>query len=110
METGISDFHKIVATVLKIFYKKQKLKIIDYRNYETVTANLFKEELNVLLIIYDNNAESVEFTNTVLSILDKHAPIKRKYIRANNSAFMTKELRAAIMQRPKLRQKLLREN
>ena len=51
METGISDFHKIVATVLKIFYKKQKLKIIDYRNYETVTANLFKEELNVLLII-----------------------------------------------------------
>ena len=51
METGISDFHKIVATVLKIVYKKQKLKIVDYRNYETVIANLFKEELNVLLII-----------------------------------------------------------
>ena len=42
-----------------------------------------------------NNAEFVEFTNTVLSILDKHAPIKRKYIRANKSAFITKELRAA---------------
>ena len=51
METGISDFHKIVATVLKIVYKKQKLKIIDCRNYETAIANLFKEELNVLLII-----------------------------------------------------------
>ena len=41
--------------------------------------------------------------------LDKHAPIKTKYIRANNSAFMTKDLRAAIMQRSKLRQKNLKE-
>ena len=51
----------------------------------------------------------VEFTNTILSILDKHAPINRKHIHANNSAFMTKELRAAIMQRSKLRQKFLKE-
>ena len=57
----------------------------------------------------NNNSELVEFTITVLSILDKHAPIKRKYIRANNSAFMTKELRTAIMQRSKLRQKFLKE-
>ena len=83
----------------KNLLQETKTKNHDYRNYETVTANLFKEELNVLLIIYDNNAESVEFTNTVLTILDKHAPIKRKYIRANNSAFMTKDLGAAIMQR-----------
>ena len=85
METGISDFHKItVIIVLKIFYKKQKPKMIHYRNYKTFNANLFR---------------LVEFTNTVLSILDKHTPIKRKHIRANNSAFMTKEFRAAIMQR-----------
>ena len=51
----------------------------------------------------------VEFTNTALSILGKHAPIKRKYIRAKNSAFMTNELRAAIMRRSKLRLKFLKE-
>ena len=51
----------------------------------------------------------VEFINTVLSILDIHAPIKRKYIHANNSAFMTQELRAVIMQRSKLRQKFLKQ-
>ena len=102
METGISDFHKMVIIVLKIFYKKQKPKIIHYRNYKTFNANLFKKELNnELLSIDNNNAELVEFTNTVLSLLDKHAPIKRKYIRANN-AFMTKELRAAIIQKSKL--------
>ena len=106
----ILDFHKMVITVLKIFYKKQKPKIIHYRNYKTFNANLFKEELNnELLSIDNNNTELVEFTNTVLSILDKHAPIKRKYIRANNFAFKTKDLRAAIMKRSKLRQKFLKE-
>ena len=87
----------------EIFLKETKPKI--YKN-----ANLFKEELNNELLNIDiSNAELVEFTNTVLSILDKHAPIKRKYIRANNSIFMTKKLTAAIMQRSKLRQKFSKE-
>ena len=110
METGISGFHKTVITILNFFYKKQKQKIIHYRNYKNFNANLFKQELNNELLNLDiNNAELVEFTNTVLSILDKHAPIKRKYIRANNSIFMTKKLTAAIMQRSKLRQKFSKE-
>ena len=110
IETGISDFHKMVMTVLKLFYEKQKPKIIHYRNYKTFNANLFKEELNNELLNIDiNNSELVEFTHTVLSVLDKHATIKRKYIHANNSAFMTKELRIAIMQKSKLRQKFLKE-
>ena len=109
IETGISDFHKIVITILKLFYKKEKLKIIDYKNYKTFNASLFKEELNKELLNIDiSNTDVVAFTNIVLSILDKHAPIKRKYIRTNNSASMTKELRAATMQKSKLRQKFLK--
>ena len=92
METGISDFHIIAITVLITFYKKQKPKIIHYRNYKIFNADLFKEELNnELLSIDNNNVVLAEFTNTVLSILDRHAPIKRKYILASNSAFMTKD-------------------
>ena len=64
---------------------------------------------NELLSVDTDNTESVEFTSTVLSVLDKHVPIKRKYVHVNNSAFMTKELGAVIMQRSKLRQKFLRE-
>ena len=94
----------------EIFYKKQKPKIIHYINYKTFSANLFKEELkNELLSIDINNTELIGFTNTVLSILDKHATIKRKYIRAKNSALMTKELRAAVMQKSKLTQIFLKE-
>ena len=92
------------------FCKKRKPKAIHYRNYKTFNANLFKEELNnEILNININNAELVEFTSTVLSVLDKPAPMKRKYIRANNSVFMRKELRAAIMQRSKLRPKFLKK-
>ena len=50
METGISDFYKMVITVLDFFKKKQKPKIIQYRNYKTFNANLFKEELNYELL------------------------------------------------------------
>ena len=96
----------------KIFYKKQKPKIIHYRNYKTFNANLFQEELNnELLCIDNNNLELAEFTKTVISILEKYAPIKTNYIRANNSVFMKKVLRTSIMQRSKLKQKnFKREN
>ena len=30
IETGISDFHKMVITVMKIYFKKQEPKIITY--------------------------------------------------------------------------------
>ena len=96
MKIGVSDFQKMVIIVCK----KQKPKIIYYRNYKTFNANLNIE----LLTIGNNNAELPQFTNTALSIiLDKHASVKRKFIRVNNSAFMTKDLRAAMVKRSKLR-------
>ena len=35
IETEISDLHKLVVTVLKMFYKNQKAKIAQHRNYKT---------------------------------------------------------------------------
>ena len=63
METGISDFHEMVITVLKIVYKKQKpttetikrSTTETIRNYKTFNSNLFKEELNNELLNIDNN-------------------------------------------------------
>ena len=36
-------------------------------------------------------------------VLDKHAPIKQKIVRGNETPFMTKELSKAIMNRVKLK-------
>ena len=54
------------------------------------------------------NAPLSKFNVTVLSVRDNHAPKKMKYIRSNNYNFMTKELRKAIMNRSKLRNKFLK--
>ena len=50
------------------------------------------------------------FLRTSLKILDKHTPMKKKYLRANHASFMTKEIRKAIMIRSKLRNKFLKNN
>ena len=42
-------------------------------------------------------------------IFNKHVPIKRKYVRANEAPFMTKELHKAIMKRSRLRNKFLKK-
>ena len=46
VERVISDFHKMVVTVLKVFYKKQKPKLIQYRKCDNFNKDLFREELN----------------------------------------------------------------
>ena len=77
IETGISDFHKMVITVMKVFYKKQKPKIIQYRSYKNFDNQVFQRELNSELLKIDlNNADLSEFTEIFLSIFDKHAPKK----------------------------------
>ena len=43
------------------------------------------------------------FQEPINCILEKHLPIKKKYVRENDGAFMTKELRKATIHRSKLR-------
>ena len=62
IETGISDFHKMVFTVMKTHYKKQKAKTIQYRNYKHFHEQSFNFELNSELLKIDiNNAELKAF-------------------------------------------------
>ena len=49
------------------------------------------------------------FTNIFIEALNKHAPIKKKYIRANRANFFTKSLRKAIILRSRLRNIFLKE-
>ena len=109
IETGISDFHKMAVTVMKTHYKKQKAKTIQYRNYKHIYDQSFNFELNNELMKIDINNAFKEFNEIFLKALDKHAPRKQKYIKANNSNFITKAFRKEIMHRSRLRNKFLRE-
>ena len=46
-----------------------------------------------------SNSDYNRFQNILCDVLNKHAPPKKKTIRANNSPFMTKQLRKMIMNR-----------
>ena len=44
-ETGLSDFHKMVVFVFKTSFKKQKPKIVTYRDYKYFDNEKFRESL-----------------------------------------------------------------
>ena len=43
------------------------------------------------------------YESTIFDIFNGHVPIKEKYIRANEAAFMSKEYHKAIMEKSRLR-------
>ena len=45
IETPLSDFHKLVVTVMKTTYKKSQPKIITYRSYKYFNNVSFREAL-----------------------------------------------------------------
>ena len=98
--TGFSDFHKMTVTVLKTeFIKADPIKI-HYRNYKNYNHFEFSNELRSELnndVTSNNNYNN--FQNILCNVLEKYAPLKRKHLRANNSPFMTKQLRKMIMNR-----------
>ena len=98
VETGLSNFHKLVVTVLKLYFPKEKPNIQTFRDYKRFQNDLFRSELDYELSKLDVcNLELKYFLNIVIEFLNKHAPIKRKYLRANQGEFMSKELSKAIM-------------
>ena len=106
LTTGLSDFHKMVLTVLKCKFAKQKPKEVKYRCYRNIDREMFRYELNILL----SEASTLEeFDEFYLSVLNKHAPIKRKTVRINQAPYMTKTLRKAIMKRSALKTKFCRD-
>ena len=56
--------------------------------------------------INSSNSDIINFKDK--HALDKHAPVKKRYVRANQQNFMDKELNQAIMVRSKLRNKYLK--
>ena len=83
IETGLSDFHKMVLSVFKTSFEKQKPKIVTYRDYKRFDNEKFRESL-ITYLSTGKNISYDAFENLVLQTLDKMAPIKLKHIRDNH--------------------------
>ena len=111
IETGLSDFHKMILTVLKSNFKKPPPKIVTYREYKNYIPQNFMLELNYVIpfhILFTISND--KFMETFMEILNRHAPLKFKYIRMNQGPFMTKEIRKEVMKRSRLRNRFIADN
>ena len=79
--TGLSDCHKLVLTVLKTAFSKSKPKELFYRDYKKFNFSDFNDGLKT--IFSRNTVRSCyRFDRIFLNVLDKHAPMKQKLLRA----------------------------
>ena len=98
-QTCPSDFHKLVVTILQTSFEPLPPKIIKYRNYKDFDEDkfrcLFKKGLNNFNI--DDITVDI-FKMKFLNFINKFAPLKKKYLRANHCRFVNKEHNQAIIQ------------
>ena len=84
IETGLSDFHKLVVTILKMYLPNNQPKVITYRDYKNFDNSRFsKELLSEIKKLGPLNKSISIFHNVCIEVLEKYSPGKQKFIRAN---------------------------
>ena len=77
IETGLSDFHKMVTTVMKTTFRKMEPKVIKYGDYKFFCNDTFRESLqNIISQNLKSNCDDHynNFTISCKNFLDKIAP------------------------------------
>ena len=85
LETGLSDFHLLTVTEFKMSFQKCKPHIITYRNYKNYDNDVFRSEIQTFCSL--NETDLGLFKESIFCIFNKHAPIRKKYLRANEGLF-----------------------
>ena len=92
IETGLSDFHKMSATVMKMYHTMQKPSIVRYCKFKNFCKDSFIKDIELLLskLCNQQNVPFKILKESVNITLNKHAPLKKRYVRANQSPLMNK--------------------
>ena len=108
VETGLSDYHKMISTFFKACSSKLKTKVIYYRSYKKFNESDFLCSLNKANFDFFKNDPNQNYnllTDKFLGLANKHAPLKKKFVRGNNAPFMNREFQKEIYVRSRLRNK-----
>ena len=105
----------MTVAAFKSEFPHQKPKLISYRNYKHFDRNNIEKEIkNTLIIQKISPKDFLAFKNIVLEALKAlkklflHVPLKTKYLRANHSSLISKDLSKVIMHSSKLRNQFLK--
>ena len=91
---------------MKHTFRRSAPKELVYRDYKNFDRVIFKRELEDKLNHRINKYK--HFEQIFLEILNIHAPIKNKLLRANHVPYKTKALRKTIMKRSELESKYIK--
>ena len=91
--TRLSDFHKLVNQEKFI---TEIIRSLTLSNFNVDLKNAFARE---------KRESCIKFDTVFTTELNRHAPLKKKILRANHSSYMSKTLRKAIMRRSYLEKK-----
>ena len=101
-EAGLFNFHLLTVTEFKMGFQKLTSSSSNYKNFDND-----KFQTDIKTCEFDTN-DINSFKETILSVFNKHALIKKKYILANEASFMTRNLHEKIMKWSRLRNKYLK--
>ena len=89
VSTGLSDFHKLVLTVLKTSIVENKPREIKYRNNKYFDSRKFNRDLKE-----EFSREYVDscskFDEIFLKVLNRHSSLKKKMLRTNHAPYRSK--------------------
>ena len=87
--------------MIKSYSPKRTPDIVPYRKYTNFDMDKFIEEISFNLAKHNLLELTLEaFISMFNTVFEKHAPLKKKYLRSSHSKFVTKERSRAIMLRP----------
>ena len=103
VETGLSDHHHLMYSVMKTTFKSEEPKILIYRDYSNFSTKCFKD--GFMSSICQEKQDYSDFEKKFVDTLNKHAPKKIKTFRGNQKPHINKTLRKAIMKKSQLKNK-----
>ena len=102
-ETGLSDHHHLIYSVMKTTFKSEEPENLIYRDYSNFSSECFKD--NFMSSICQEKHDYSDFEKKFIYTLNKQAPKKIKTFRANQKPHINKTFHKAILKRSQLKNK-----
>ena len=112
-DTGLSDWHNMIFTVLKGNFLPYNKSQFEYRSFQGFDREVFLQDLqrvpwHVPHVFDDINDVYWAHDSLFREVINEHVPLKLKKRRKNSAPFMNSELRRAINFKKALRRKYLK--
>ena len=89
-ETGVSDHHHLIFSIMKTIFASEEPKKFVYRDYKTFSHESFKNDL--LSKTADENVDYSKFEKEFIDTFNTHTPKKAKLFRGNQKLHVNKVL------------------